>query len=731
MDYQKNILKNISISIIPFVFLLSIGLIAGDITLHQKVFKTLMIALFDCALLVILLINFLGNKEGLEKQRKYFIYFIAYFIFVFIQFTVALFSKEICYDKEYYIGNYILLIILSMSFFIFLNKLEDVKIGLLLVNVYVLIVCIWSIIEFINVDFKIANFRPKLSFGNTDYFSGYHIGLLPLAFISAFVWFDRKTKLSKNWFPLVLGVISVLGIIPLYFSQTRAALFGFYIGTFAIFIPSLIIMSGRIPSKIKPLLAILVVFVFLAAPILLLKFPPPIVEKSLGRLVKTMANPEFFLNDRYNGWEGGLRLFKQYPVFGAGLGSVYASSFKMHNLFYLYSDSNSFKHSHCEYVEVLGEAGIFGIIFFIALFGFVVISLMKIAYSKKYDKDFRYISMALAVGIVSMLIHQLFSLSFRMSVTMTAYFSLLGLGVFLISLRRSALLEGFTIKKSIFPEIFNGAISYKGKYILLSIMAVFTVLGIIGFSMTYRAEYNIRKALGSRSINEARYYFNKAVTIMPGNPYAWTQKYSVDFNYYQQLLKSFQNSQDYFRNVEQEFNVVKTDLDKLNGIIPGYQDVYSKYANLYLASYDYKIRKYSVTSNLSDYKDGIRYLYDANNHLTSSLNMNFLNENNHIIRLLLQNILNIESQYKDYVKDYAMARVYLDLGRGRRVVKEKIKINFTGDDKTSIVKEGEIYHVNISENDIQNIANSTKGIKNISELKTKLDSELKTILIYE
>ncbi|HQJ06763.1 MAG TPA: O-antigen ligase family protein, partial [Spirochaetota bacterium] len=429
--------------------------------------------------------------------------------------------------------------------------------------------------------------------------------------------------------------------------------------------------------------------------------------------------------------EGGLRLFRQYPIFGAGLGSVYASSFKMNNLFYIYSDSNSFKHSHCEYVEVLGEAGIFGIIFFIALFGFIVVYLMSIAYSKKYNKDFRYISMALAVGIVSMLIHQLFSLSFRMSVTQTAYFSLLGLGVFLISLRKSMVIDGFTLKKSIFPEFLNKSISFRGKYILLGIMTVFTILGIIGFSMTFRSEYNIRKALGSRSINEARYYFNRAVTVMPGNPYAWTQKYSVDFNYYQQLLKSFQNSQDYFKNVEQEFNVVKTDLDKLNGIIPGYQDVYSKYANLYLATYDYKIRKYSVTSNLSDYKDGIKYLYEANNHLTSSLNMNFLNENNHIIRLLLQNILNIESQYKDYVKDYAMARVYLDLGRGRKVVKEKIKINFTDADKTSVVKENEIYNINISENDIHSITNSTKGIKNISELKTKLDSELKAIFIYE
>ena len=70
MDFQKNVIKKISISAIPFVFLLSIGLIAGDITLHQKVFKSFLIGIFDIALFLILMIQLVTNKDVYEKRKK-------------------------------------------------------------------------------------------------------------------------------------------------------------------------------------------------------------------------------------------------------------------------------------------------------------------------------------------------------------------------------------------------------------------------------------------------------------------------------------------------------------------------------------------------------------------------------------------------------------------------------------------------------------------------------------
>lgn len=732
MDFQKNVIKKISISAIPFVFLLSIGLIAGDITLHQKVFKSFLIGIFDIALFLILMIQLVTNKDVYEKSRKYFIYFIAYFIFVLIQYIVTFFSKEISYDREYYLGNYILLLLISISFFLFLKNLEEVKIGLLFINIYIIIVLVWSIIDLIGVKFVLASFRPKLSFGNTNYFAGFHIGLLPLSLISAFVWYDRKKKTKDNMFSIILFVISVLGIIPLYFTQTRAALFGWYIGLFALFIPSLVIMAKRIPKYIKFPITLLLLIFFFVLPVLLLKFPPPIIKSSLGRLVSTMANPAFFINDRLNGWEGGLGLFREHPIFGAGLGTVYPASFKyMNNLFYMYSASNSFKHSHGEYVEVAGEAGIFGLIFFFSLFMFVIISLLSKAYSDKYKRNYRYISLAIAVGIVSMLFHQIFSLTMRMPVTMVAYFALLGLGIFMLSIKNSQLIDLSNIKESSLPSALNSGLNKKGKLVLIAAFGVFTIYGMVLISTVFRCEYNIRKALGSKYREQATYYFDRATKVMPGNPYAWTQKYTFDFNYYTNLIRNFQNNENYYRAVQQEFNSIISDLNNLNNIISGYQDVWGKYSQLYLSGYDFNLQKYSRTQNFSDFKTAFDYLQLASQNLSKSINMNFLNENNHLIRLVIQNILNVETQFAEYVKDYARAKVYLNFAKPKLIVKERIKINYSDIDKTEVVKDGRVFVFNISLKELSELSNKCIGIKNINELRNVLESGINEIFKFD
>ena len=171
MSEIKKSLKNISIAVIPFIFLLSIGLIKGDITYHQKIFKTFMIFVFNLALLFIFFIHIWGNKEGLKKQKKYFIYFASYFLFIFFQFVVSYLSKETSYDREYYLGNYTFLILFAMFFYLYLNNLDEVKIGLLLINIFFIIVLIWSIKDFNDAGKTLSGFRPKLSFGNTNYFA--------------------------------------------------------------------------------------------------------------------------------------------------------------------------------------------------------------------------------------------------------------------------------------------------------------------------------------------------------------------------------------------------------------------------------------------------------------------------------------------------------------------------------------------------------------------------------
>ncbi len=716
---------DIIISLIPFVLLILIGILKMNITFHMKVFKTMVIFAFDIFLLLTSFIYIYINKELLVKKRKYLLFFLFYFLYIFIQYIISFVSKEISYDRDYHLGNYILLILFGFFFFINLKKLVQIELGILIINLFMLIVIIWSLIELINVNFNFGSIRPELSFGNTDYFAGYLIGLLPLSLTGAVIWLMKSIKTNRPYM-LIISVIcfilSITGILPLIATQTKAAIFGWYIGYVIIFFGCAILLIKKLSIKSRVIISLGYLTSCLIIPVLLLLFPPPFIKLIFKRIFDAFNDFDFFLKDRIeNGWAGALGLFKDHPLFGAGLGTVYPACFKyIGKFFYLYSGSNSFKHSHCEYVEILGEAGIFGITVFSALILFILISLFKIVFSDRYITRFRLLALGTNSGLISMLIHQIFSLSLRMSVTMTAFFFLAGLGVFIISYRNKAVIESCDEEsrdddesennKNRIISYFNKNISLKNFNIILLIVLVLIIYSLILISPVFRSEYNIvmsdkchnianniydQALKDKKNINNyaeefsmyielANKYIKNSVKIKPDNPYAWTQKYLLD--YYTNTRLANSNS-DY----ETVLNDIKTDLDKLNSIIPGYQDVWSKYVEYYLNMEQF----YVSTSNFKGVDESLK---KALENIDKSLSSNYLNEFNHVNKLIL--LLRFREKEKFYaaMEDYLKAKIYLDIARRKKIIKERIKINIS--EASSLTLSNNIYSFNLSENDI-------------------------------
>ncbi len=738
---MSKISKNISIAILPFILLILIGLIkdnlfglATGITYHQKVFKTLLIFISDIILFFVLIIHTLRWKEGIDRQKKYILYFTVYFFFILIQFIVSYFSKEVSYDREYYLANYTFLIIFSMFSFIFINDLEDIKIGLIVINIFFIIVIIWSFVDFFNKGAVFTNFRPELSFGNTDYFAGFLIGLFPLSMISSILFYNKKRKFFKNKLSIFLFVTGILGVIPLVFTQTKAAWIAFYIGM-SLFVISFIMIIENLSWKKKIPIILTLFSLFIIIPVLILLYPPPLLKTILARLLSAFENPMYFIKDRINGWTGAFGLFKDHPVFGAGLGTVYPASFKyIGKYYYMYSESNSFKHAHSEFVEVLGEAGIFGIICFILLFGFVLIALLKRVYSNKYNFEYRLISIGVSTGLISMLVHQIFSLSLRMSVTMTAYFFLLGIGVFLISYSEFALKsESDDVKYNILSELLKEKINLRETYIILGITFLLIFISLFLFLPLYNSEVYLVKFLQdeSNSIEKKNYYLNKSVRIKSDNPYAWNQKYAFD----NEILTIFSQRGNYNEELSNE---VKKDLDKLNSIIPGYQNIWAKYARFYLARYiQYKIQ-WQKSLNSKDLEDSKKSLLIALDYLNKSLNMNFLNDYDHIYKLLILSEFKNEKEYKEAVKDYIIAKIYLDFAKTKKIIKENVNVNFNNktvleikDITDKAIKKGKQYNFVISNEDINRISDKTYGISGLNNfdiLDKKLDEEIDLII---
>ncbi len=778
MTAQKKTSLYLPLSIIVFFSLTFIGLFYMNITLHEKLFKTLLIFIFDIVILFTFILSIFIQHKSIEKKPEYFLYFLLYILFITMQFVITYMSGEVSYDRYYHYGNYLLLIAFASLVYLSLNNVDEIKYGLILINIFFIIITVWCFIEFfderiistirqlypnlstddINGSQKsillqqavnkfgylpfskvFANFRPQLSFGNTNYFAGYIIGLMPLLFVTPIIFYNSQKKFFKNYLSIITAFIALVGIIPLIFTQTRAAQFGWFIGGFLLLFISLFIMAKKIPLYIKIAGAISMLVIFVIIPVAALNIKLPIMEKIFPRLVNTMANFTFELKDRINGWQGGLGLFFKHPVFGAGLGTVYAASFKYsYNFFLLYSTSNSFKHSHSEYVELLGESGIIGLLFFIALFGFVVVMLLRQAYSAKYYYRFRVLSLAAACGIISMLLLQFFCLSLRMSVTMSAYFFLIGLGIFLISYKNRALSEELPAlkgkQKSSTGNTFflKKPLSKNGLFITSIAVLTLIIAGYLLFIPLYKSEYNIIKYIEYKKLfmdrnsisdlNAAENYLNDAINIVPDNVYAWTEKWELDFYIY--LQAAYQNNEE-----ENAFARVEKDLNTINKIIPGYQEVYTKYATLYIQEYDYYLQKYDFSRNPVDLDKADESRKLSFDNLNKSLDMNFLDLNNHLYRLIFLNTYNDREHYDEFIKDYTRAKIYLDFCRSKKVIRENVDLTFG--DKNDLVKKDNKYYFTINNADIKKIGKQAfnyKSIRDFDKLQGMINDYLNNIL---
>jgi O-antigen ligase len=755
MTSQKNNTWSILFALIPFALLFFIALIETDWTIYQKVSKTLLILISDIMLLVLFIIAVFAKKEWFDKKPKYFLYFLLYFVFILIQYLISYISGEISYDANYHFSNYILLLTFALFLFMFLKDMDDVKAGLIFLNIFLLIIFIYSMIEMtgeinsmgnkFSIGAMLSQFRPKLSFGNTDYFSGFMLLILPLAFITPFVFFDSKKSFFKNPLTIVTGIIAILGIIPLILSQTRAALLGIFVGFVFVLAPSIIIMNDKLSKIKKTIIVALMLLALVVLPVFLLTSQSTIVKTLVPRVASTFTNPEFYLNDRLNGWSGGLGLFKNHPAFGAGLGTVYAASFKyMSKYFYIYSDSNSFKHSHNEFIEVLGEGGIFGFIFFLTLLGFIIVSMFRRAYSQKYDFKYRLVCLGVSAGIICMIPHQIFSLSLRMSVTMSAYFFIIGLAIFLISYTRKALIIENPIqeqkklnKKEVKEEknlpFYNKPISQKGNLILAGILMVSIFAGSVLFQQVFRCENALTQVvpLGSKDFEQTEYYLKKAVEIMPGNPYAWTYKYTFDAEIKLPEMFKQQNSttpEEYFARIDSTFDEVIKDLDKINSIIPGYQDVNEKYFDIYFTKYQYLMQKYDRIKDSSILPQSEDCLTKTLYHIDKSLNMNYLNPPTYYQKIAILKVIDNKPQFIETIKDFLASKIYLDIARGKRIVKEKININFSNNEITDLKIKNDKYFFTISIYNIISIAEKLYASEDINSLKNTITTESQSLL---
>ncbi len=287
----------------------------------------------------------------------------------------------------------------GLIYFMVLNFIREKKIiqtviySLLIVG---LITAIYGILEYHNIELirwkaiELEEPKQMSTFGHPNFFASWLIAVLP---ISICLLLRRKA----------FGVFSVIILIyALYTTHSVGAWIGF-VGSFIILI---IGYYQKLDKKILISLGTIVLILFIIA---VIRFPQ-VQEKVSPPVIRRVIYKSTF------------NMFKANPILGTGLGTfqIYFPQYRPTNYLEL-GLSHFTSHAHCEYIEIAGELGIFGILAFL----WIIFSFFK--WWWKGTREDKVLIIGAGIGCFALLIHNLISVSLRWTSIGFIFWFMLGL----------------------------------------------------------------------------------------------------------------------------------------------------------------------------------------------------------------------------------------------------------------------------------------------------------------
>jgi O-antigen ligase len=235
-----------------------------------------------------------------------------------------------------------------------------------------------GIVQIFNPDFLLNGGGDRIAstLGNSVYVGGY---ALFVCFVSVLL----SVKEPSRWWKVGAIVCGLLGLVGLFFSGSRGALFGFLVGSvLAIVLYSLLLKDHPRMRKgiwgIGGLLLVCVVVLFVARGTTPIK-KVPALERLLNTSYTDVRN-----SARFIAWERAVESWKEKPVFGWGPNNFFYAFNKYYDprsLNFGYGET-WFDNAHNILVNTLAVQGIVGLAAYLSIFGAGFATLF-ISYRKK------------------------------------------------------------------------------------------------------------------------------------------------------------------------------------------------------------------------------------------------------------------------------------------------------------------------------------------------------------
>ena len=279
----------------------------------------------------------------------------------------------------------------ALLFFLIINNINSFK-KIRRILTYIVIfafsLSLFAIIQKLTWNGKIFWFR-ELRYGGSPFgpyvnhnnYAGYMEMVIPLAIGLIFLSKDINKK-------LMLGFMTIVMAGTVFMSLSRAGMVSL--------ICSLVFLSLMMSLSKNPKHRFPIVFLIVISLLLFLGYIG-ILSDSLNRIF-TLTEPDKLSQEmRPKVWKDSLYYFKDFPIFGSGLGT-FENVFPKYKSF---ANQITFSHAENEYLQALTECGALG--FLIILWGIIIFFKTIFRYAKK-----DLMTLCLFTSVVAIAIHSLF-----------------------------------------------------------------------------------------------------------------------------------------------------------------------------------------------------------------------------------------------------------------------------------------------------------------------------------
>ena len=356
--------------------------------------------------------------------------FILYFLF-FIWSSITVINSLNISESIRTLGEIYSLLVAFLFLIYFLSKINNIK------KVFFYIIIGLTIIEVVSV---IVPYVYEISQDSLTQrarvFRGYTGNINILAFILLikfpFLVYFQITKRGNYKLNFLLSVLTVFIIFSIF--ATRSAMLTMFFVTILIFCFIMFVKSFHLKQSITTLVKPL--------------FLPLLIGLILNNLESGLSNSQSFqsrlstlneiqedtsLSQRARYYKAAFESFLEKPIMGKGIGtwefeSIPYERLEMDNYVVPY-------HAHNDYLEVLAETGIVGMILYFGMIFFICYHLLRKILDRDSDQDTKLFSIFLITALSVYLIDSLFNFPFDRVIQQIHLLFLLAISIHILKLK--------------------------------------------------------------------------------------------------------------------------------------------------------------------------------------------------------------------------------------------------------------------------------------------------------